>query len=97
MSRRLWLVPLLISVTALPAGAAPVCKAPVYVWELDLVRIERLEGGIDPNEVAALLGSKARLRGSSHDPAQRGRIPRVDLVGSTDGAGMNALGEKSDR
>ena len=97
MARRLWLVPLLISVTALPAGAAPVCKAPVYVWELDLIRIERLAGAIDPNAVAATLGSKARLRGSVHDPAHSGRIPRVDLVGSTDGAGLNALGEKSER
>jgi hypothetical protein len=97
MSRRLWLVPILVSITALPAEAAPVCKAPVYVWDLDLVRIERLEGAIDPNEIAASLGSKGRLRGSFHDPAKRGRTPRVDLVGSTDGIGVNALGEKGDR
>lgn len=79
---------------ALSADAEPACIAEVYVWELELERIERLSGDVDPHAVAAQLGRVARLRGGYHDPARPHIAARADLMGSTDGVGLRVSGEK---
>lgn len=94
-ANRRWLA--LVTLLAAPsAGAEPECIAPVYVWELELTRVERLSGDVDPNAVVASLGRIARLRGGYRDPARPRIAPRLDLMGSDDGAGLHVTLEKLD-
>jgi hypothetical protein len=88
-----WLV-LTILLAAPTAGAEPECIAPIYVWDLELTRVERLSGAADPNVVASSLGRVARLRGGYHDPANPRVGPRADLMGSDEGAGLHVTLEK---
>lgn len=72
------------------------CIAPVYVWELQLEQVAADEGQPDLAAVAAALGTQAVLRGGYHDPARPNEPVRVDMLGSTDGAGLSVLAERSE-
>lgn len=76
-----------LSLCALPAHADSECQVAVSVWELELTRVEAVAGTPDLNAVVAELGSRARLRGGYRDPARPTAL-RLELVGSTDGAGL---------
>jgi hypothetical protein len=95
--RRLKPVVLLTALLAAPsAGAEAGCSVAVYVWELELTRVEGLAGTADLKTIAAALGTRARLRGGYHDPAHPKNAPHVELLGSTDGAGLSVSGEKKE-
>jgi hypothetical protein len=95
MRRRLKLLALLAMVLWVPsAEAEPECIVPVEVWELELTRVERLSGDVDPQAVISALGARARLRGGYRDPARSKIAPRADLMGTTDGVGLSVLGVK---
>jgi len=88
---------LLATLLAAPtADAKSECSLALHQWELELTRVERVSGNADPNAVVAALGTRARLRGGYRDPAHPKRVVRAELVGSTDGAGLTVLGEKSE-
>lgn len=97
MPRRLTpLVLFSVVLTALgaPAQADPECTRPAYVWDLELTRVEALSGDADLQAVARALGTRAVLRGTTRDPAQK-ELSRALLLGSTDGAGLNVSLEKT--
>jgi hypothetical protein len=88
------LILLSVMLAAPPADAASDCKVPVELWELELTRVERLSGPVDPQTIIDALGTRARLRGGYRDPRNESFPPRAELVGSTDGAGLSVSGEK---
>jgi hypothetical protein len=87
-----WLTALGAPVAAV--GAEAECTRPAYVWDLELTRVEALSGDADLAAVARALGTRAVLRGTTRDPAQK-ELSRGLLLGSTDGAGLNVSLEKS--
>lgn len=88
----------LVAVLALAseAEATPECIAPIYVWELQLEQVAADEGQPDLQAVATALGTQATLRGGWIDPARPNEPVRIDLVGSTDGAGLTVRAEHSE-
>jgi hypothetical protein len=80
---------------AAEAEAAPEgCTAPIYVWELQLEQVAADDGQPDLRAVATALGTQATLRGGWIDPARPNEPVRIDLVGSTDGAGLTVMAEQ---
>lgn len=95
--RRLKPVVLLAALLAAPSADAETdCSVAIHVWELELTRVENLAGTADPKTIAPALGARARLRGGYRDPAHPKLAPRVELLGSTDGAGLSVSGEKKE-
>jgi hypothetical protein len=79
------------------AEAAPErCTATIYVWELQLEQVAADDGQPDLSAIATALGTQATLRGGFRDPARPSEPVRIDLVGSTDGAGLTVRAERSE-
>ena len=94
------LKPLVLLATLLTAPSADAeggCAVPVYVWDLELTRVERLSGDVEPETIAAALGARARLRGGYRDPAHPKVAARAELMGSSEGAGLSVLAEKKEQ
>jgi hypothetical protein len=84
-----------LGLLTLPADAQSDCNPVRYHWELTLTRVEALSGEADLQAVAGKLGTQALLRGGVRNPARPRDAARAQLVGSTDGAGLEVTLEKS--
>lgn len=93
MSRRGLLSALLCLGFSQAGHAEPECVRPAYVWELELVEVQRLTGDSDLSELPAALGTRAVLRGGTRDPGAS-HISTAQLLGSSDGAGLRVSLEK---
>lgn len=86
---------LTISLMTPAARAEPECRVSSYVWELQLVQVAAEAGAPDLRAIATALGSQASLRGGYRDPARTKQPERVELIGSSDGAGLSVSLERA--
>lgn len=95
--KKSWFALAAVLALAAEAEAAPErCTAPIYVWDLQLEQVAADEGQPDLQAIATALGTQATLRGGYLDPARPKEPVRIDLVGSTDGAGLTVRAEREE-